>query len=100
MTARNGSEPPRELDVVEVTADGLDIPRGTQGTVVDDLGDGNLVIEIVRADGSTAGLPVLPATSVRVVWSFSDHRRDQAGDAATRQDSETVAASDKTRPRG
>jgi len=70
MTRRNGIDAPRELDVVEVITGGLEVPRGTQGTVVDDLGDGNLMIEIAREAGSTAGLPIVPAAGVQVIWRF------------------------------
>ena len=59
---------PRELDVVEVVADGAAVPRGTQGTVVHDYENGDLVLEVVGPDGQATALPVVSRHHVRVIW--------------------------------
>jgi len=66
MAHRSGSEPPRELDIVEVMADGLE--RGVQATVIHEYGDGTLLLEVVQEDGQAAAMPVVPQSGVRVIW--------------------------------
>ena len=59
---------PRELDVVEVVADGAEAPRGTQATVVHDYGNGDLLLEVVGPDGQATATPVVSRRDVRVIW--------------------------------
>ncbi len=64
----NGIELPRELDIVEVAADDLELARGAQATVVHDYGDGTLLLEVVQEDGQAAAMPVVPQSGGRVIW--------------------------------
>jgi hypothetical protein len=59
---------PRELDVVEVVADGAGVPRGTQATVVHDYANGDLLLEVVGPDGQATAMPVVSRRAVRVIW--------------------------------
>jgi hypothetical protein len=82
MGSRRRAEPPRELDVVEVAGDGLELARSNQATVVQVFGDGTLLLEVVQEDGQAAAMPIVPQSAVRVIWRAAESRLPTTTDVA------------------
>lgn len=56
----------RLYDIVKLAQDSQGLPRGSQGTVVDEF-DGGATVEFLDEDGSTRGLIDIPLSQLRLV---------------------------------